>query len=78
MNRRRLMLTLGPVLVIGGLVAATYGKLQLSPGHATGISTLHSGFPMDRTLLIRGVVGMVVGAGLIGFAVLRPTNRKAE
>ena len=66
MSLRRLMLTFGLVLLVGGLVAATYGKLELSSGHPTGSSTLHTGTPMDRTLLIRGVVSLAIGAGLIG------------
>ena len=34
--------------------------------------------PPDRIIGVAGVVSMAIGAGLIGFAVLRPTNRKDE
>ncbi len=34
--------------------------------------------PPDRIIGVAGVVSMAFGAGLIGFAVLRPTNRNDE
>ncbi len=34
--------------------------------------------PPGRIVGVAGVVAMAVGAGLIGFAVLQPTNRKDE
>ncbi len=34
--------------------------------------------PPGRIIGVAGVVAMAVGAGLIGFAVLRPTTRKDE
>ena len=34
--------------------------------------------PPDRIIGVAGVVSMAIGAGLIGFAMLRPTNHKDE
>ncbi len=34
--------------------------------------------PPDRIIGVAGVVSMAVGAGLMGFAMLQPTNRKDE
>ncbi len=34
--------------------------------------------PPDRIIGVAGVVSMAVGAGLVGFAFLRPTNHKGE
>ncbi len=61
MNRRRLMLAIGVVLLVGGW----------------GVTwTFYN--PSDRIIGVAGVVSMAVGAGLMGFAVLRPTNDKDE
>ena len=78
MARRRLMLTLGPLLVVGGMMASAYSNLQLRPDHPTDSSPLHGGGLMDESRLIPGFIGMAVGAGLIWFGVLRPTNHKDE
>ena len=36
------------------------------------------GMSYGQTIYIGGIVSMAVGAGLIGFAVLRPTNHKDD
>ncbi len=88
MNRRRLMLAIGAALLVGGAGTAYYGVLQRTSGYTTSrplfrsgggrTSTRHAGDPVDPYFFIGGLVGMALGAGLIGFAVLRPTNRKDE
>ncbi len=34
--------------------------------------------PPDRIIGVAGVISMAIGAGLIGFAILRPTTRSDE
>ena len=75
-TRRRLMLGLGAALLVGGWWATSDSMLD----HF--VHPLRGGYSyIDRSakyVYFGGVAGMVVGAGLIGFAVLRPTNRKDE
>ena len=72
MNRRRLMLGIGAALLVGGWGATQYGK-QLQTVFPRGRSW--SSHPSGRYIYISGYTGMAVGAGLIGFGVLRPVNR---
>lgn len=85
MNRRRLMLGIGAALLVGGWGATRYVVQQQRTFPPVGgrrtIGTYdpwHAGELYGQTIYIGGVIGMAVGAGLIGFAVLRPTSRMDE
>ncbi len=78
---RRLTLGIGAALLVGG-----WGTMQWSDRDASEV-WLTSRIPREQMVAKRarapivygaGVVSMAVGAGLIGFAVLRPTNHNDE
>ncbi len=69
MNRRRLMLGIGAALLVGGWGMLHY-QVDGDIARVTGLSS--------RVTSIVLAVGIAIGAGLIGFAVLRPTNHKDE
>ncbi len=80
---RRLTVGIGAALLVGGWGATRYADQQVQAG--TGLIWLE-GYqesygtytPPGHLVCAAGVVSMAVGAGLIGFAVLRPTNRNDE
>ncbi|MEE9130546.1 MAG: hypothetical protein V3T84_11055 [Phycisphaerales bacterium] len=73
MIRRRLMLGIGAALLVGG-----WGATRYAAQHQRAYSYYRSDAVCQRTVYIGGVVTMAIGAGFIGFAVLRHTNRKDE
>ncbi len=90
MNRRRLMLGIGAALLVGGWgttqLASRHDQRTGGSGQRLRMGQRPAQPPhyvvvwdeRQRPLYIWGIVSMAVGAGLIGFAVLRPTNRKDE
>ena len=78
---RRLMLAIGAALFVAGSGTAYYGVLQRTPDYSQPRprgSMRRAGDPVNPYFFIGGLAGMSVGAGLIGFAVLRPTNRNDD
>ena len=86
MGRRRLMLATGAALLVGGWGATRFAHEQqqaLPSGSGRQLQwrvRIHVGWPggAGRVIYGAGVASMALGAGLIGFAVLRPTNRNDE
>ena len=79
MNRRRLMLAIGGLLLVGGWGVTRYADEQQQAINS-GPRPVFNGWASARIGAIygTGVLSMTVGAGFIGFAVLRPTNHKDE
>ncbi len=87
MNRRRLILAFGAALLVGGWGATQYAAQQqkiygrtsqyvtIATADASGQKWV-PGESYGQSIYIGGIVGMAVGAGLIGFAILRPTTRE--
>ena len=80
MHRRRLMLAIGAALLVGGWATTRLASLhERSTGAPRNLPNHVVVWDEDqRPLYIWGIVGMTLGAGLIGFAALRPTNHKDE
>ena len=84
MTLRRLMLGIGAALLVGGWGTTQFAHelLQTYEGSARQIAwrvKVYEGWGgPGRVIYGVGVISMAVGAGLIGFAVLRPTNHKNE
>lgn len=66
---RRFALSLGAALLTGGWATMRYG-LDEYIADETWLN--------DDGVVLCVVISMAIGAGLIGFAVLRPTNREDE
>ncbi len=82
-NRRRLMLAIGAVLLIGGWGTCGYAKRhdQVGTLGRARIDAIPHTTVWDRDFAktyLYGIAAMAIGAGLIGFAVLRPTARNDE
>ena len=82
-NRRRLMLGIGAALLVGGWGTTRYAdEQQQQAGESLKYGHWFWGGPFNgipgRVFYGGGVICMALGAGLIGFGVLRPTNRKDE
>lgn len=73
MGRRLLTLGIGAALLVGGWGAARYAVEQQK-----AYAYYRSDVECQQTIYIGGFVGMAVGAGLMGFAMLQPTNHKDE
>ena len=86
MRRRRLMLGIGAALLVGGWGATRYvvqqqrsfGSEARRERGVVHYPRWDPGASYGQAIYIGGFVSMAIGAGLIGFAVLRPTNRKDE
>lgn len=79
---RRLTLGIGAALLVGGWGGIQYVHEQqesYTPVLRQEIwgnqSDVDEPYARSRGLFIGSIAAMAVGAGLIGFAVLRPTNR---
>ena len=73
------MLAIGAALLVGGWGTTRYVHEQ-QQGRTEWKYQVWFGDPdhghmASRVIYGGGVLGMAIGAGLIGFAVLRPTNR---
>ncbi len=79
MNRRRLMSGIGAALLVGGWGVTRFAD---EPQHAinSGSRSVLNGGTSARNGAIYGigVLSMAVGAGFIGYVVLRPTTRNEE
>ncbi len=84
---RRLMLAIGAALLVGGWGTTRYADEQQQAaitGYRWEIRLWISGRSRSEQLIPSrviygaGVIGMAIGAGLIGFAVLRPTKPNDE
>lgn len=80
--RRRLMLGIGAALLVGGWGATRFAHEQQQSFSADGwrqhVWTTKTHIRLvgpSQVIYGAGVISMALGAGLIGFAVLRPTNR---
>ena len=83
--KRRIVLGLGAALLVGGWGTTRYAdeQQQTEPGIRNGKLALWvSGEAFGRETRVipsrviygTGIIGMAIGAGLIGFGILRPTN----
>lgn len=80
MSMRRLTLALGAALLVGGWGTTKYAsrperlavRVRFVPENVVIPVVRDTAY---RPVYIGGVAAMAVGAGLIGFAVLPPTNR---
>ena len=81
MKLRRLTLGIGAALLVGGWGVTRYADEQQEgprSKYRLWFSGYDGGHIPSRVIYGTGVLGMAIGAGLIGFAVLRPTARNDE
>ena len=83
MIRRRLMLAIGAAWLVGGWGSMQYAVQDSIRSDSLGLTMWHrdgaSWIPWGGGAVYKGgVISMAVGAGLIGFGVLRPTTRNEE
>ncbi len=72
------MLWIGAALLVGGLGGTQYARQQGRLPKDDGFGGPYVWWQYERLPYISGLVSMTVGTGLIGFAVLRPTNSNDE
>ncbi len=83
MTRRRLMLAIGAAWLVGGWGSMQYAVQNSIRSDSLGLTMWHrdsaSWIPWGGGAVYNGGgIIMALGAGLIGFAALRPTTRDAE